>query len=85
MSPFTNSKKKTEIETLPSINTIASMSNIPTEKNILCEPTYQQKLFAEVIFSDIDIANKDLKRFRRVSCLNDDNVWICGENNILRL
>lgn len=84
MSLFTNSKKH-EIETLPSINTIASMSNIPTEKNILCEPTYQQKLFAEVIFSDIDIANKDLKRFRRVSCLNDDKVWICGENNILRL
>lgn len=76
--------KKTEIETLLPTNTIGSLSNTLTRKNIFCEPTYQHRLFEEII-SERYIANKDSNRFRSLSCLNDEEIWICGENNILSL
>eukprot|EP00105_Crassostrea_gigas_P001317 XP_011413427.1 PREDICTED: uncharacterized protein LOC105318178 [Crassostrea gigas] len=84
MSLFTILKRENELGTLLPVNSAASIPNIPTRKNIFCKPTYQHRLFADVI-SEIDIANKDSKRVRSVFCLNDEYVWICGESKILRL
>lgn len=76
--------KPIEIDTLFATNTIGSMSNTPIRENIICEPTYLERLFSEDS-TERAIAKKDSNIFRSISCLNDKEIWICGENNILRL
>lgn len=76
--------KLIEIDILFVINIIGFMLNIFIRENIICEFIYLERLFLEDSIERV-IVKKDLNIFCSILCFNDKEIWICGENNILRL
>lgn len=37
------------------------------------------------VIKEINTTSGESGGFRSVSCLNDDNIWICGQDNIMQL
>lgn len=74
------------------LGSLSVVSNETTEHNFVTDSpdndsssSERPTIVVSFVIKEINTTSGESGGFRSVSCLNDDNIWICGQDNIMQL